>query len=377
MKIGFDGKRVTHNFRGLGNYSRGIIEGLIQYNPEHSLYLYTPQYKNQRAINWISNHPQLNIRTPETYFEKILPGFWRSFLLDFYLSKDALDIYHGLSHEIPKLPKNRKYKTVVTIHDLIFLRFPEFFPWIDRKVYYQKFKYAIQNADLVLAICEQTKNDIIQFFNTDEKKIRIHYQSAAPIFQIEKDKAEIDLFKKNHQLFRPYILNVGAFEERKNQKAVVETFNQIHKKFDIDLVFVGQGKNYLKEVKNLVQKYHLENRVHFLNAISFQSLPTLYQGAELFFFPSFFEGFGIPIVEALFSKIPVVTSIGSCFPESAGPNSIFIDPNQLSSMVDGVTRVLENSSLKNQMITEGLKYSEQFSLKNTNSELVKIYQSLI
>ncbi len=375
MKIGFDGKRATHNFRGLGNYSRGIIEGLYHYTG-HQLVLYTPNYKDKRANFWLENFPKLQVKTPQGLITKNFQSYWRSFSLGNELKNDHLDIYHGLSHELPKLPKNRNFKAVVTIHDLIFLRYPEYFPKLDRVVYLKKFKYSCENSDLVIAICEQTKSDLINYLNVPEEKIKIHYQSASPVFYNTKTVEELNHFKSNHQLNRPYILSVGAFEERKNQKGAIKAFNQIKNDFDVDLVLVGTGKSYLKEVKELILLYKIEDRVKILNHFPFHSLPLIYQAATVFFFPSFFEGFGIPIVEALYSKTPVVTSFGSCFPESAGPDSVYCDPAQIDSMAEGLRRVLSSQNLQLEMKTKGFEFVQKFSLESTTKKLDQIYKSL-
>lgn len=376
MKIGFDGKRATHNFRGLGNYSRGLIEGLYQYS-QHELFLFTPPFKHERTINWVKNHPNLNIVTPESLLLKKVPSIWRSFLLEKELNKHKLDIYHGLSHELPKLTSKHKFKSVVTIHDLIFIRYPEFFPWLDRKVYQRKFQYAVSNADLVLAICEQTKQDILEFLKCDERKIKIHYQSASPIFLNESTANEITGIKNKYKINRPFILHVGAFEERKNQKKTILSYLKSKSSKDYDLVLIGNGKKYLQECLQLIQEHQAHNRIHILNNIPFPELPILYQAAELFFFPSFFEGFGIPIVEALFSKTPVITSIGSCFPESAGPDSLFINPNDIEQMAATLDQVLGDKNLQERMINNGYDYAKRFTLQESTTSLLGHYSQLI
>lgn len=376
MKIGFDGKRATHNFRGLGNYSRGIIEGLYTFAPENELFLYTPPFNDPRAINWTNHHPKLKIKTPRNLISKKIPSFWRSFLLEREIKRDEIDLYHGLSHEIPRVSSKRKYKVAVTIHDLIYLRYPEYFPKVDRVVFDKKFRYATQNSDVVIAICEQTKNDLIEFFKTDEKKIKVHYQSCSPVFLLKKSQEEKDLFRQNHHLERPYILNVGAFEERKNQKSAVLAFSQIANKFDVDLVLVGNGKKYLHEVKELIHSLKLESRIKILNNFPFHSLPILYQCAEIFFFPSHFEGFGIPIVEALCSSVPVACSKGSCFPESAGPDSLFFDSKNVDEMAQILNVLLNDNERRIDIARKGLLYSERFHLKNSTSELLKIYHQI-
>lgn len=377
MKIGFDGKRATKNFRGLGNYSRSMIDGLMEYST-HDLFLYTPKFNHPRAASWVAHKDKrrFHVREPHTLIENTFPSIWRSMGVVADIKKDDLDIYHGLSHEIPYGMGDLKTKTVVTIHDVIFLRYPEFFPLIDRINYKRKFTYAIQNADLVIAICEQTKKDIIEFLGGDEKKIVVHYQSADPHFYAQREFSLKKKLMEKYGFERPFMLCVGAVEERKNQLSLIEAFERISHKVEQDLVIVGQGKKYLDACKEKVKELNLARRVHFLSNISFDELPIFYQTADLFCFPSQFEGFGIPIVEALFSKTPVLTSYGSCFPESAGPSSMYVDPLSIDDITRGILKVLEDVELQNKMIFDGHFYAQQFTLENTTKELVKIYDSL-
>ena len=377
MRIGFDAKRATHNFRGLGNYSRGLIEGLDLYFPNTELFLYTPQFNTQKIDNWIKSHPRLTIKLPQKLIDQKLSSIWRSFKLEQEINADQIDIYHGLSHEIPKLSVKRKFKTVVTIHDLIFLRYPDYFPWLDRQIYFRKFKYAMENADLIMAICEQTKKDILHFFNIDPKKIIVHYQSASPNFYHKRDNDQILNVLQSNQLKKPYILNVGAFEERKNQKSAILAFDQIKNKCDLDLVLVGTGKKYLKECIQLVSELKIVKRVHFLLNISFEDLPFIYQGASIFFYPSHFEGFGIPIAEAMFSELPIVVSEGSCFPEIAGPFAQYFNSTNIEQMADKLLQVIANENLQNEMRLRGLEHVSQFTLEHSTQELVKHYRQLL
>ena len=188
MRIGFDAKRVFHNFRGLGNYGRTLLEGLYQFYPEHCYLLYTPPFQDIRSVDWEKKFSSFRVCTPTGFLERSFPSFWRRFLLGKKLERDELDIYHGLSHDLPAGVRVGKPKTVVTIHDLIFLRFPQFFPWIDRCVYLNKLRHACNRADVILAICEQTKNDLIEFLHIHEDRIRVIYQGVHPRFYENRDE---------------------------------------------------------------------------------------------------------------------------------------------------------------------------------------------
>jgi glycosyltransferase involved in cell wall biosynthesis len=378
FSIAFDAKRAFHNYRGLGNYSRTLIEGLQRYYPDIALGLYTPHYDDQQSLTFTNELTNSKIITPSKWIPKTFQSIWRTSAISSLLEKSPYDLYHGLSHELPLGIDKTRLKKVVTIHDLIYLRYPEFFPWIDRKIYQKKFVHSIHVADKVLAICDQTKQDIIRYFGTDPQKISVVYQACHPRFY---DKWNVD--RKKSLLFdlglgtTPFILYVGAFEKRKNLLNLIHAFASIAHLTDHNLVLVGSGKSYLKLMLELVGHYKLINRVKILSQIETDWLPGLYQSADLFVFPSFYEGFGIPIVEALFSEVPVITSEGSCFPESGGPGSEYIDPNSVEQLRESIMSILSDQAKKHLMISAGRNFVEKFHLAQTSNALMNFYGSVM
>ncbi len=376
MKIGFDAKRAFHNFRGLGNYSRDLIASLSRYHTDNSYYLFTPDYNDPRALNWLDQYQNLNTITPSDFWSKKFPAAWRSFKVAEEAKDLGIDIFHGLSHELPHGIEKTGIKTVVTIHDLLFLRFPENFKWLDRKVYLRKIKYAVEVADVVVAICEQTKRDLIEFLGCDPAKVRVVYQTCNPRFYspipIEKQVSTVE----RYGIHGSFILSVGAIEPNKNTLTLVKAYADIKKSINHKLVLIGNGGKYKKEVESYIHSKGLEDRVIILSNVTNDDLPAFYQRADLFCFPSFFEGFGIPIIEALFSKTPVITSKGSVFPESGGPNTIYIDPNNKSELADQIVNVLTNHDISFEMIEMGRNFVEKFHRRQTAQDLMNLYNSL-
>lgn len=372
MRVGFDAKRVFHNLRGLGNYSRTLISGLDKYYPEDDLYLFTPGFSDK---TWVNDYPDLKVITPEKSFFKKFSSLWRSVFLGQDISKYDLDIYHGLSHEIPPFMDNPKVKKIVTIHDLLFLRYPENFPWIDRQVYKWKFSSSCQRADLVLAICEQTKRDLIHFLEIPKEKIKVLYQSCNPIFYNKLTTVEKDHYREKYSLPDKFILYVGALEANKNVLNLIRAY----KKADpsMPLVIVGRGENYKKLMEKEILDLGINENVLFLDYVPLKDLPGLYQNAYLFVFPSFFEGFGLPIVEAMFSGTPVITTKGSCFPEAGGPNTIYVDPHGPEELCEAIKKVLDSPSLRQKMIEKGLDFVTKFTLEITSKNLQKTYQDIL
>lgn len=374
MKIGFDAKRALHNHRGLGNYSRTLIKSLDEFHSEHQYQLYSPKVKDEEFKKWAEGlSPSCKIVTPDSFLGKSFPSVWRSLLLNDELKKNNLDVYHGLSHELPPGIAKENFLKVVSIHDLLYLKFPKNFSFIDRNTYHKKFTYSCKASDIVLAICEQTKRDIIEHLKVPEEKIHVVYQSCDPMFYELQDAQSLELVSEKYSLNRPFIFHVATMEPNKNTLGIVEAFKKVSNEIDVDLVLVGRGKEYKEKVKTYISENGLSERVQILDGIQTSELPALYQLAELFVFPSFYEGFGIPIIEAMFSKTPVITSKGSCFPESGGPSTRYIDPHNIGELADSMKEILSSESLKEEMAQKGHDYVQKFHWKNTSKELMDLY----
>lgn len=366
MRIGFDAKRAFNNKTGLGNYSRGIIDGIANNYPEHEIQLYTPKLSNN-----ILYKPHLKINCPKGG----LLSKWRSWDIYRDINADQIDIFHGLSNELPFSTHKIKAKTVVTIHDLIFLRYPELYPFIDRKIYNVKFRYAVQNADRIIAISEQTKRDIIHFYGIDAQKIDVVYQSAADIFTPNYCRDELQKVRKQYHLPSRFILNVGTVETRKNVGLAVKALANVSE--DVHLVIVGRHQAYAASVKKLVTQHNLESRVHFLDQVAYLDLPLIYQLAELFVYPSKFEGFGIPIIEALQMRLPVIAATGSCLEEAGGSHSIYIHPEDADALAKALNDVLTNTDKARIMKEKGAEYVTRFAPEIIAEEILNVYQKTL
>ena len=206
------------------------------------------------------------------------------------ITRNEIDIYHGLSNEIPRI-KNHHIPYVVTIHDLIFKRFPRNYRSLDRKIYNIKFKYAVKHADLTIAISEQTKQDLIEFYGADPEKIRVIYQTCHKNFRKDYSPELLYHIKKKYALPDEFLLNVGTIETRKNLIAVINVMTKM--KNDIPLIVVGKKTKYMNFIKVQLNKLNFDqSRIRFLNDVSIEELPGIYQLSSLFVYPSIFEGFG-------------------------------------------------------------------------------------
>lgn len=373
MKIGFDAKRFFLNQTGLGNYSRDLVKGVLELEEENEYFLFTPDGEIDLKTRFLKEHSNTKIIKPKGLYKKF-KSYWRSVRLEKELLKNEVELFHGLSHEIPKKNKLSKIKYVTTIHDLIFLRYPENYGKIDRGIYKKKVEYACANSDVIIAISEQTKRDLIEFLKVPEDKIKVVYQSCATSFGHQSDYRYKELVRKKYNLPENYILYVGTIEKRKNLVALVEAIGKSNTQ--LPLVAVGKQTDYTKEVIEKINEYKLGSQVALLQNVNFLDLPSIYQSANLFVYPSFFEGFGIPVLEALYSQVPVIAATGSCLEEAGGPNSIYVDPHDTEQLAQEIDRVIEYTNLQLMMKEKGIEYAKRFTSQKQAEEVMKIYKEL-
>ncbi len=372
MNVAFDAKRALNNGSGLGNYSRNLINALAQHFPNEEYLLFSPMVKD-KFFHQLTG--RFKIVLPETQLQKSFHPLWRSFGITNQLLKNRLDIYHGLSNEIPFSIQHATFRTVVTIHDLIFLKHKEQYPFADRQIYKLKTKYAAKHAHKIIAVSNQTKHDLMELYGVNEKKIEVIYPIVDYVFQTTDNGQQTTGILKNN-LPAKYILNVSSFFLRKNQQTLIRAFDIIKNKVEEDLVLVGGTGNTQKEIEQLIAAKNLQSRVKILSSVSNHQLAAIYKVASLFVFPSLYEGFGMPIVEALFSKVPVIATKDGCFEEAGGKNSVYINPTSPEEMADSILKVLNNANLKTQMTESGFVHAQTMTAKIIAENTIKVYNEV-
>jgi glycosyltransferase involved in cell wall biosynthesis len=382
MKIAFDAKRAYSNSTGLGHYSRTLISSLSEFFPEHEYFLCTP--KLSKRFN-VENLKHVYAVTPQHLPSSFFTSAWRSSWVKKDLQRLKIDLYHGLSSEIPVGIEKTGIKSVVTIHDLIFERFPDQYNKIDVQIYRKKSRYACEHADKIIAISEQTKKDIIQLYKIPGNKITVCYQSCNPAFGLEVSDTEKQRIKQQYNLPAKFFLYVGSIIERKNLLTVCKAMQQLKNTLNIPLVVIGEGKKYKRRVKEFINTHSLQSQIIFLSEIqslrslkSFQSsfdFPAIYQQALCMIYPSIFEGFGIPVLEALWSKIPVITSNISSLPEAGGDGALYVDPLNEEQMANAMLGIYGNTELRKELINKGRLYAQNFTHEKTAACVMDVYKS--
>jgi glycosyltransferase involved in cell wall biosynthesis len=378
MIIGFDAKRYFRNFTGLGNYSRHVVQIMAQHYPGHQYRLYSPKLNDHPETRLHEQYANITTHQPQGFMKKpLLRDYWRSAGLSGQLEKEGVDIFHGLSNELPAGINRTRTASVLTIHDLLFIRFPQLYKPADRLIYNYKFKRGCQEADKIIAVSQQTAEDISSFYKIDPLKIDVVYQSCHDMFKKEYSQAEAELVRQKYQLPAEFILNVGTIEKRKNALNILKAMVALGPELSLPIVMIGRATAYKKELDTYIIEHKLQNRVIFLAKLDYHDLPLVYKAASLFVYPSVFEGFGIPIIEALHMGVPVISSTGSCFAEAGGPHSLYASPQNADELAHLISKTLHDTALRQTMITQGFEHVQRFDNKRLAGELMQVYQSVL
>lgn len=314
--IGFDAKRAFNNHSGLGNYSRDHLRLCRSYFPEHPMRLFTPK-ADPDYDDFASDWDNTEIVMPQRGLGKLSPSWWRSFGLLPELRRSGVTIFHGLSASLPAGIGRWQGRKVVTIHDLIFEKYPRWYKRADRVIHRRKVQHAVKVADVVVAISQETADDLTRFYNVPSSKIRVIYQSCHPAFRIVGEPGGItDSLPDNYALY------VGTIEPRKHLGELLEA---VAKTRDLPLVVVGRKTAYFKQI---AKRYGELQQTGLLYEIQpdMAGLAEVMRKASFVCYPSQAEGFGIPMVEALFSGVPILAGNSPCLREVGGDAALYVNP---------------------------------------------------
>lgn len=383
MKIGFDGKRAFQNKTGLGNYIRSLLAVFGQYYPENSYVLFAPK---ETALFDITTVPNTVTITPQSNFYKMFGALWRRKGMLKAIQQSGVEVFHGVSNELPKGISKSGVKSVVTVHDIIFERYPETYNFDERYVHRWKIKQACRESDAVIAISKQTKEDLINFYAVPKEKIVVCYQTCNPIFQRTVSPEEKATVKERYQLPDKYFLFVSSITARKNLIAVVKAMVLLKGKMNIPLVVIGNGKKEKEEAKAFAAANGLSESLILLNEKTISKepsfttaadFPAIYQQALALVYPSIFEGFGAPLLEALYSGLPVISSNTSSLPEVAGDAALYFSPYDIETLAGHMLQISSNNNLTNELKEKGFKRSLLFTAEQHAKDVMNVYKTVL
>ncbi|MGC4036904.1 MAG: glycosyltransferase family 1 protein [Chitinophagaceae bacterium] len=379
MNIGYDAKRAFQNKTGLGNYSRSLINILSGNYPQHHYTLFAPKQTSLLAID----KSFIKVVQPSGIWSKRFPSWWRTRGVVKDIVKEKIDLYHGLSNELPVGIDKINARSIVTVHDLIFERFPETYNVDERYVHRWKIKAACKTADTVIAISEQTKKDLIEIYKIPESKIRVCYQSCNTIFQKKATDEEKERVKRRYGLYDRYFLFVSSIAPRKNLLTICKAMNLLRNQLNIPLVVIGDGKKEKDEVKRFMAEHKMTDRLLLLNElpvsksesfISATDFPAIYQQATALIYPSLFEGFGLPVLEALWSGLPVICSDTSSLPEAGGDAALYFPPLDADALAKQMLRVVNDTNLAAAMREKGYDHATKFAPEKYAMNMMHVYE---
>ena len=418
MTVGIDAKRIVRNGTGLGSYGRTLVNDLLRIGGGATaedgglvLRLYAPDEGRQELREQVKANaaavaakPQPTKKAEKTQpteetaavaakpqptkeAEKTQPAektaavwcfsgrkgavakaWWRTRGIVKDLVRDGVQVYHGLSGELPTGLKKAGIHGVVTIHDLIFLRHPEYYHWWDVQLYAWKFRQTLKEADHIIAISERTRQDIIELGGAEyADHISVIYQSFSPRFTTKATAEQKAAVRQRWQLPARYVLNVGTIERRKNVLLCAEALELMPQ--DVHLVVVGRQTDYVRELPQ-------SERIHLLSGVPDDDLAVIYQQAEAFAYPSRYEGFGIPIIEAIAAGLPVVACTGSCLEEAGGPHCRYVGPDDVIGMAEALKMSLKGAPEREERIRKSREYIRRVEGSDVAAQVMQVYQKV-
>ena len=324
----------------------------------------------------IINADKVTIHYPGRKLDQLFSSRWRSATMTNDIKDADVDLFHGLSHELPSGINKTKIKTIISFHDLIYERYPEQYPLVDRFFYRKKYRQSATIADKIIAISEQTKQDLVEWYEIPSSKIKVIYQGCNPIFYNKKSLDSVKAYQKEKALPSEYLLYVGSVIERKNLHILLKALAIIN--HTIPLVIVGKMKgDYAKKALSIIAQLDLCKRVIFHEPGNTENLAVTFQGATALVYPSTFEGFGIPILEAMASQIPVITTQGGCFEETGGDAAYYANTSDVDALANAINMVMEDGTLRIKMINNGIHLYPKYNEANLCQQWIETYQSLI
>ncbi len=377
LNIGFDGKRAVFNNTGLGNYSRLAVKVIADSLPSSTLKLYIPRDGQNPRLSPLLSLPNVTTVLPDKKVWRSAGSIWRVYKgLTDQIRRDRIDLYHGLSNELPLDIHRSGIPSVVTIHDLIFRRLPHTYKPVDRAIYDYKFNQACLNADRIIAISDCTRRDIVELYGINPDKIDVVYQGCAAQFKLPVPEHTREAVRHEYALPERYIISVGTIEERKNQLLAVRALKNLPE--DVHLILIGGHRtDYYTHLLREVNRLGLSRRVKILSNVPFDRLPALYAMASVASYTSRYEGFGIPVIEALASGTPVIAATGSCLEEAGGPGALYIGPDSVNDYVDAASHLLQSTDTRRELVAAGRDYIRRFSDEEFSGGMLNTYRKII
>lgn len=391
MRIGIDCRTILNPEKGeaggVGHYVYQLVRHLLKIDHQNDYILFFDRRVKKKKIKKFS---QKNVRIvfyPFFLYSRFVPLSFSHYLFDAALKKENLDVFHlpFISHQ----PKKINIKIIATIHDLSLLRLPNYFSKNEVEREKNKLSFILPFIDRIIAVSESTKKDLIEIFNLPPEKIKVIYHGLDKRFFKRSSNEEIRKIKNKYKIKGDYIFFLSPLETRKNICRMIQAFEELRneikndpKRFsdviksrNIQLVLTGQKGSAFSKIKEKIKKTPYKKDIILTGYVQPDDLNALFDGARAFLFPSLYEGFGLPVIEAMSSKVPVITSNLSSLPEIVGEgNAIFVNPYRVNEITKALVEVLTNKELREKITESAFQKAHQYRWDKTARETLAVYQ---
>jgi glycosyltransferase involved in cell wall biosynthesis len=373
LRIGIDYTAAVRQGAGIGRYTRELVRALAKLDRGHDYVLFAAA-GGQRPVDagWPTSFQTRSVPLSD----RALAILWHRLQLPLWveLVTGPVDIFHSPDFVLPPV---RRAKTLLTVHDLSFIRYPQCADANLRAYLNRVVPRSVHRADLVLADSQNTKDDLVELLDVRHDRIEVIYPGVEERFRPIEDQVVLDEARKQYDLPARFIFGLGTLQPRKNFTRLIEAYSLLVTRYpSLHLVIAG-GKGWLyEEIFATVERLDLEEEVVFPGFVADEDLPALYNLAELFVFPSLYEGFGLPPLEAMACGTPVITSDASSLPEVVGEAGLMVEATDVEGLAEAVRRVLEDDALREGMIAKGVKQVRKFTWQKAAAKLLNLYEAL-
>lgn len=376
MRVGLEGKVLTPEIGGIGRYAVNLVKALISISAREQLDVEFVIFTAPQTDRGVLSGLQAN---PCDRFRRVKSTLLRSsLLLPAGMLLDQIDLFHGLDQAgIPFFFKKGRY--VVTLHDAIACFMPHMFPLKHRLVLKMALSAVRRQADLIIVPSELCKEDAVRYLGVERGRIVVIPEGVDGRFQPFGDSGRVETVRQKYGIPPEYILFVGALQPRKNIPTLLQAFALLlaeKPSRELTLVIAGGGGWKQQEIFNTIRSLRIEDHICFPGYIDDEDLPDLYRGAQLFVFPSLYEGFGLPILEAMGCGVPVIASHTSAMPEVAGEAALLVDPMDANALAEAMASVLDDRALRDELRRRGMDRVRHFSWEAVARKTLKSYQVL-
>lgn len=371
MKVGIDSRAaIWYRGTGMGTYTYQLIRNIYLIDKKNDYHFFLPNEKFQGTDPLTSGIFQSIAQNTDT--------FWETVIAKETITPQDIDIYHVPQNGIG-LPPKKNFPTVVTVHDLIPYVLPETVGPGYLKIFQREMPRILQEADHIITVSEHSKNDLKKIMGVADEMITVIHEAPESTYKPIKREVAKARIQNKYGISGRFILYIGGFSPRKNLRGLINAYNKIYKemKTPCKLVILGKPSRDYPGLIKLVESLGLGEWVLFPGFIPMQDLPFFYNASDLFVYPSFYEGFGLPPIEALACGTPTIVSNVSSLPEVVGDAAIQVNPHDLVALAAAMHRVLTEPEMEQELRKKGLKWAENFSWTKTAAQTIKVYQDVV